>query len=64
MKELIEKASKILAEKHGIEVSQLDYVGYAEMNWKAAGAVQVLFNINCIGHANHKSTVAMNSWNM
>jgi len=64
MNELIKKAAEILAAQHNINVSQLDYIGSAEMNWKAPGAVQVLFNINCIGHANHKSTVAMNSWNM
>lgn len=64
MKEKIDKAAKILAEYHKISVDELDYIGAAEMSWKAPGAVQILFNINCEGHPHNHSTVAINSWNM
>jgi hypothetical protein len=64
MEKMIQKAQEILAAQHNINVNQLDYIGAADMSWKAAGAVQFNFNINCVGHANHKSTVAVNSWNM
>jgi hypothetical protein len=64
MEKIIEKAVQILAAKHGIAVEQLEYIGAAEMSWKAPGAVQVLFNINCEGHPHNHSTVAVNSWNI
>jgi len=64
MNELIKKAAEILAAQHNINVSQLDYIGSAEMNWKAPGAVQIMFNINCDGHKHNHSSVAVNSWNM
>jgi hypothetical protein len=64
MENMIAKAAQILSAQHNISVDQLDYIGAADMSWKAPGAQQFNFNINCIGHANHKSTVAVNSWNM
>lgn len=64
MEKMIQKAAQILADQHKINVDQLDYIGAADMSWKAPGAAQFCFNINVPGHPNHKSTVAVNSWNM
>jgi len=64
MMNMIKKAAEILANHHNVHVSQLDYIGASDMSWKAPGALQFNFNINCEGHKNHKSTVAVNSWNM
>lgn len=61
---MIKRAAEILAEKHDICVDELDYIGYADMSWKAPDAIQIMFNINCEGHPNNHSSVAVNSWNM
>jgi hypothetical protein len=64
MDSLIADAANILASKHAIEVSDLDYIGSADMSWKEEGACQIMFNVIKPGHKHHKSSVAVNSWNM
>lgn len=64
MNSIINQALNVLAEKHNINTYQLKYIGHVDCSWKKLGAVQLQFNIECEGHRNNHSTVAVNSWNM
>lgn len=64
MSELIHKCQAMLAKKHGVNLDALVYIGSSDCSWREPGAVSVNFNLIQEGHKHHKSTVAINSWNL
>jgi hypothetical protein len=65
MNELISKCQIALAKKHNVDINDLHYLGYSDCSMiRGEGAVSINFNLIKEGHVHHKSTVAINSWNV
>lgn len=65
MNELIKKSAIIIARKHNINVSDLNYIGYTDCScFRNEGDVLFQFNVLKKDHEKYGSTVGLLSWDM
>lgn len=58
MQQVVEKALAHVAEKHGVKVDELDYIGFMDLeSIYGNGAKTLMFNIMKVGHVSYCSTV-------
>lgn len=58
MQQVIEKALTHVAKKHSVNVEELDYIGFMDLeSIYGNGAKTLMFNIMKVGHASYCSTV-------
>lgn len=59
MQQVVEKALTHVAKKHDVNVEELDYIGFMDLETVYGnGAKTLMFNIMKVGHIRYGSTVA------
>jgi len=56
-----QEARKVLAQEHGLEEDELEWVGPMQVPFAGPEAALICYNIMRVGHSKFKSTVAFKS---
>jgi hypothetical protein len=58
----INQYAEIAAAKNGLNVNSLSYIGFTDCSYRGEGCKLYQWQVSQPGHAKHKSSIAIKSW--